>query len=58
VITVILVALAVFGVPMLYFAWRSTRIVQTPEVNGMRSITGFILFLICFYFGFIKKPKG
>jgi hypothetical protein len=34
-----------------------TNIVQTPEISGLRSIPHFILFLICLYFGFIKKPK-
>jgi hypothetical protein len=88
-ITAILVALIVLGLPTLYFVWRSrefrkflagaffvsagiqfylylanvsvpllgTHIVQTPTVSGLGSILGFILFLICFYFGFIKKPK-
>jgi hypothetical protein len=27
----------------------------TPEINGARSIVHFILFLICFYLGFIRK---
>ena len=31
--------------------------VQTPELSGARSIIHFVLFLLCFYFGFIKKPK-
>jgi hypothetical protein len=35
-----------------------TNLVLTPEINGLRSIPHFILFLICFYFGFIKKPKA
>jgi hypothetical protein len=35
-----------------------TKIVQTPEISGLRSIPGFILFLICLYFGFIKRPKA
>jgi hypothetical protein len=34
-----------------------TNIVQTPDVSGVRSIVHFILFLICLYFGFIRKPK-
>jgi len=34
-----------------------TNIVQAPELSGVRSIIHFIFFLICFYFGFIKKPK-
>jgi hypothetical protein len=35
-----------------------TSFVQTPELSGVRSIAHFILFLICFYFGFVKTPKG
>ena len=31
--------------------------VQTPELSGARSIIHFVLFLLCFYIGFIKKPK-
>jgi len=27
----------------------------TPEINGMRSIVHFVLFLTCFYLGFIRK---
>jgi hypothetical protein len=34
-----------------------TRFVQTPELSGVRSIVHFIFFLICFYFGFIRKSK-
>ena len=89
-ITVILIALVVLGLPTLYFAWRSrefrkfltgaffvsagtqlylylanvsvpllgTHIVFTPTVSGLRSIVHLILFWLCLYFGFIKKPKG
>jgi len=35
-----------------------TSLVQTPDVSLVRSIVHFVLFLICFYFGFIKKPKS
>ena len=31
---------------------------ETPEINGQRAIVHFILFLLCFYSGFISKPKG
>jgi hypothetical protein len=31
--------------------------VETPEISGQRAVVHFILFLICFYFGFISKPK-
>ena len=33
------------------------NIVQTPRVSGLRSLIHFLLFLICLYFGFIRKPK-
>jgi hypothetical protein len=29
--------------------------VVTPEINGLRSIGHFILFLVFFYLGFIRK---
>ena len=88
-ITALLIALIVLGLPTLYFAWRyrdyrkflagaffvsagiqfylyladvsvpllGTDLVLTPGISGLRSIAHFILFLICLYFGFIKKPK-
>ena len=87
-ITAILIALVVLGLPTLYFVWHSrefrkflagaffvsagiqfylyldvsvplfgTHIVLTPKISGLRSIPHFIFFLLCFYFGFIKKPK-
>ncbi len=34
-----------------------TNVVLSPEINGVRSIVHFILFGLCLYFGFIKKPK-
>jgi uncharacterized protein (DUF486 family) len=45
--------LADVSVPLL-----GTDFVQTPEISRVRSIIHFIFFLICFYFGFIKKSKG
>ena len=30
--------------------------VATPEVSGQRAIVHFVLFLLCFYFGFIRRP--
>jgi hypothetical protein len=89
-ITAILIAWVVLGLPTLYFAWRyrefrkflagaffvsagiliylylanvsvpllGTNLVLTPQVSGLRSIPHFIFFLLCFYFGFIKRPKG
>ena len=31
--------------------------VETPEISGQRAMVHFVLFLLCFYFGFISKPK-
>jgi hypothetical protein len=45
--------LADVSVPLL-----GTGFVETPQISGGRSIVHFILFLVCFYFGFIRKPKG
>jgi uncharacterized protein (DUF486 family) len=44
--------LAKVSVPLL-----GTDRVLTPEINGFRSIIHCILFGLCLYFGFIKKPK-
>jgi hypothetical protein len=35
-----------------------TGLVQTPELSGLRWILHFIFFLVTFYFGFIRMPKG
>jgi uncharacterized protein (DUF486 family) len=35
-----------------------TSFVETPQISGSRSIVHFILFLLCFYFGFVWKPKA
>ena len=35
-----------------------TSFVETPQISGGRSIVHFILFLLCFYFGFVRKPKA
>ena len=45
--------LANVSVPLL-----GTSIVATPQSSGGRSIVHFILFLLCFYFGFVRKPKA
>ena len=46
--------LADVSVPLL-----GTGFVETPQISGGRSIVHFILFLLCFYFGFVrKKPKA
>src|SRR5262245_12303730 len=34
-----------------------TGFVETPRISGSRSIVHFILFVLCFYFGFIRKPS-
>jgi len=31
--------------------------VEAPEISGQRAVAHFVLFLLCFYFGFISKPK-
>jgi hypothetical protein len=45
--------LADVSVPLL-----GTGFVERPKISGGRSIFHFILFLLCFYFGFVKKPKA
>jgi uncharacterized protein (DUF486 family) len=45
--------LANVSVPLL-----GTSFVATPQTSGVRSIVHFILFLLCLYFGFIRKPKA
>lgn len=44
--------LADVSVPLL-----GTNFVETPQIGAGRSLVHFILFLLCFYFGFVKKPK-
>ena len=34
-----------------------TNVVQTPELSGVRSSIHFVFFLICLYFGFLRKPS-
>jgi hypothetical protein len=31
--------------------------IETPDVSGQRAIVHFILFLLCFYFGFISNTN-
>jgi hypothetical protein len=45
--------LADVSVPLL-----ETGFVETPRISGSRAIVHFVLFLLCFYFGFIRKPKA
>ena len=44
--------LADVSVPLL-----GTNIVATPQSSGGCSIVHFILFLLCFYFGFVRKAR-
>ena len=44
-------SLAKVSVPIL-----GTALIQTPEMAGTRSAVHFVFFLLCFYFGFLKKP--
>src|SRR5947209_17174813 len=45
--------LADVSVPLL-----GTGFVETPKISGGRCIVHFILFLLCFYFGFVRKPRA
>ena len=45
--------LANVSVPLL-----GTGFVETPQISAARSIVHFIFFLLCFYFGFVKKPEA
>jgi hypothetical protein len=51
--TLIYFYLADVSVPLL-----GTGFVETPQISGARSIVHTILFLVCFYFGFVSKPKA
>ena len=31
--------------------------VETPAISGQRAVVHFMLFLLCLYFGFFRKPK-
>jgi hypothetical protein len=44
--------LADVSVPLL-----GTSFIQTPQISGGRSIVHFILFLLCLYSGFVRKPN-
>jgi uncharacterized protein (DUF486 family) len=45
--------LADVSVPLL-----GTSFIEAPRISGARSIVHFILFLLCFYFGFVRKPEA
>ena len=51
----ILFYLYLAGVPV---PLLGTGFVETPQISGGRSIVHFMLFLLCLYFGFIRKPKA
>ena len=44
--------LANVSVPLL-----GTSFVETPKISAGRSVVHFILFVLCFYFGFARRPK-
>jgi hypothetical protein len=45
--------LADASVPLL-----GTSFIETPQISGGRSIVHFILFLLCLYSGFVRKPNA
>jgi hypothetical protein len=45
--------LADVSVPLL-----GTGFVETPRISGGRAVIHLILFLLCLYFGFVRKPKA
>ena len=45
--------LADVSVPLL-----GTNFVETPQLSRGRSIVHFVLFLLCLYFDFVRKPKA
>jgi len=51
--TLIYLYLADVSVPLL-----GTGFVETPQISGGRSIVHFILFLLCLYSGFVRKPAA
>jgi uncharacterized protein (DUF486 family) len=34
-----------------------TMFVETPKISGVRAVVPFVLFLLCFYFGFVRKAE-
>jgi len=45
--------LADVSVPLL-----GTSFIETPKISGLRAFVHFILFLLCFYFGFVRRPTA
>ena len=41
----------------LVMPYVGTVSVEMPGISVQRAIVHFVLFLLCFYFGFISKPK-
>jgi hypothetical protein len=37
--------------------YAGTISIEPPAISGQRAIVHFVLFLLCFYFGFFSKPK-
>ncbi len=44
------------SVPIVLPYFRTVS-VETPEISGQRAIVHFVLFVFCFYFGFISRPN-
>ena len=45
--------LANVSVPLL-----GTGFIEQPQISGGRSVVHFIIFLVCFYFGFVRQDKS
>ena len=41
----------------LVMPYLGTISIETPDISGQRAAVHFVLFLLCFYFGFVTKPK-
>ena len=37
--------------------YAGTISIESPAISGQRAIVHFVLFLLCFYFGFFGKPQ-
>jgi len=46
-------AIANVSIPLI-----GTSFTQTPEIGFIRCIPHFIFSVLCFYFGFIRKPRA
>ena len=36
----------------------ATGFVERPNISGGRFIVHFVLFLVCLYFGYVRKPRA